>query len=91
MQISVKNDYIFVARKKSRSGGRAVRQRSAKPCTAVRIRSRPQLPKPDIDEISGFCVSIADSSSLDGGDRNTKGKAGRPGFGRWCAPPTGST
>ena len=28
-----------------RSGGRAVRQRSAKPCTAVRIRSRPHLKK----------------------------------------------
>ena len=34
--------YIFASLPKARSGGRVARQWSAKPRTAVRIRSRPQ-------------------------------------------------
>lgn len=34
--------FLYLCCPKKRSRGRVARQRSAKPCTAVRIRSRPQ-------------------------------------------------
>lgn len=34
--------YIFAVRKRTRFLGRVARQRSAKPCTAVRLRQEPQ-------------------------------------------------